>query len=232
MEPGGQGVFDRAVQSRITTVLLIHELMVARASKRRAVFLDRDGTITRDVGYPHRIEDLELLPNASLGLARMAALDYCLIITTNQSGVARGLFSEDDLRTFHRALCEMLQRDGIVIEAIYYCPFHPTQGQGEYRRDSPLRKPGDGMLRLAAAEHDLDLAASVAIGDKKSDVLAGQRAGCHTILVRTGAAGSDAEELPAPPEFVADDLLDAANYIEQKLGTPRPPGTASLGGLP
>ncbi len=204
--------------------------MVARASKRRAVFLDRDGTITRDVGYPHRLEDLELLPNASLGLARMAALDYCLIITTNQSGVARGLFSEGQMHAFHRALCELLQRDGVVIEAIYYCPFHPTEGQGEYRRESPLRKPGDGMLRLAAAEHDLDLTASVAIGDKKSDILAGQRAGCHTILLRTGAAGSDEEELPAPPEFVADNLLDAAAYIEKKLNTSPPSGTASPGG--
>jgi D-glycero-D-manno-heptose 1,7-bisphosphate phosphatase len=204
--------------------------MVARASKRRAVFLDRDGTITRDVGYPHRLEDLELLPNASLGLARMAALDYCLIITTNQSGVARGLFSEEDVQAFHRALCDLLEHDGVTIEAIYYCPFHPTEGRGEYRRDSPLRKPGDGMLRLAAAEHDLDLAASVAIGDKKSDILAGQRAGCHTILMRTGAAGGDAEELPAPPEFVADDLLDAAGYIEQALSTSPPPGTATQGG--
>jgi len=204
--------------------------MVARASKRRAVFLDRDGTITRDVGYPHRLEDLELLPNASLGLARMAALDYRLIITTNQSGVARGLFTEDAMHAFHRALRELLEQDGIAIDAIYYCPFHPTEGVGEYRRESPLRKPGDGMLRLAAAEHDLDLATSVAIGDKKSDILAGQRAGCHTILVRTGAAGSDAEELPAPPEFVAEDLLDAAGYIEQELNASPPPGTAFPGG--
>ncbi|MEX2114522.1 MAG: HAD family hydrolase, partial [Pirellulales bacterium] len=146
--------------------------MFDRASQRRAVFLDRDGTITRDVGYPHRVEDLELLPNASAGLSRMSALGYLLIITTNQSGVARGLFSEADVQAFHQALCALLKRDGVTIEAIYYCPFHPTEGQGQYRRDSPLRKPGDGMLRLAAAEHELDLAASVAIGDKKSDILA------------------------------------------------------------
>jgi D-glycero-D-manno-heptose 1,7-bisphosphate phosphatase len=191
--------------------------MVDRAQQRRAVFLDRDGTITRDVGYPHRVDDLELLPNASTGLARMAALGYQLIITTNQSGVARGLFTEADVRTFHQALCDRLLRESIRIDAIYYCPFHPTEGIGAYRQDSPLRKPNDGMLRLAAAERDLDLAACVAIGDKKSDVLAGQRAGCHTILVRTGAAGSDTEELTTLPEFVADDLLDAARYIERVL---------------
>jgi len=206
--------------------------MVDHASKRRAVFLDRDGTITRDVGYTHRLEDLELLPNASQGLARMFALGYCLIITSNQSGVARGLFSEADVRAFHRALCALLEGDGVAIEGVYYCPFHPTEGRGEYRRESPLRKPGDGMLRLASAEHNLDLATSVAIGDKKSDVLAGQRAGCHTILVRTGAAGSDTEALVEPPEFVADDLLDAANYIERNFSASSPPGSAAPGGAP
>ncbi len=206
--------------------------MVDRVHQRRAVFLDRDGTITRDVGYPHRMVDLELLPNAVAGLARMSRLGYRLVITTNQSGVARGMFSEADVQKFHQALGALLKSDGVVIDAIYYCPYHPTEGQGEYRRESPLRKPGDGMLRLAAAEHDLDLAASVAIGDKKSDVLAGQRAGCHTILLRTGAAGSDAEVLATPPEFVADDLLDAAHFMERAMSGSPPPDSPAQGGAP
>jgi len=191
--------------------------MVDRAKPRRAVFLDRDGTITHDVGYPYRLEDLLLLPNAAAGLSRISALNYQLIIATNQSGVARGKFTEAELQDFHSALVAELAREGVTIDAIYYCPFHPTEGVGEYRRESPLRKPNDGMLRLAAAEHEPDLPASIMIGDKKSDMLAGQRAGCHTILLRTGAAGSDSEELIAPPEFVADDLLDAARYIERTL---------------
>jgi D-glycero-D-manno-heptose 1,7-bisphosphate phosphatase len=189
--------------------------MVDRAKPRRAVFLDRDGTVTHDVGYPYRLEDLLLLPNAVAGLSRMSALNYQLIIATNQSGVARGKFTEAQLQEFHRALVAALAAEGVTIDAIYYCPFHPTEGVGEYRRESPLRKPNDGMLRLAAAEHDLDLPASIMIGDKKSDILAGQRAGCHTILVRTGVAGGDSEELTTPPEYVADDLLDAAHYIER-----------------
>ncbi|MGD9720350.1 MAG: D-glycero-alpha-D-manno-heptose-1,7-bisphosphate 7-phosphatase [Pirellulales bacterium] len=179
----------------------------------RAVFLDRDGTINRDVGFTHRAEDLELLPHAAAGLARLAALGFQRIIVTNQSGIARGYFSEQQMHAFHLALRERLSQQGATIDAIYFCPFHATEGQGEYRRESPLRKPGDGMLRLAATERGIDLAASYAIGDKKSDVLAGQRAGCRTILLRTGAAGSDEEPLTAPPDFVADDLLAAADWI-------------------
>jgi D-glycero-D-manno-heptose 1,7-bisphosphate phosphatase len=183
----------------------------------RAVLLDRDGTINRDVGYTHRVEDLQLLPNAAAGLARMAALGYRLFITSNQSGIARGYFREADMQAFNRALCAQLKDQGITIEGVYFCPFHPTEGTGDFRRESPLRKPGDGMMRLAAAEHDLRLTESFVVGDKHSDILAGQRAGCRTILVRSGAAGSDAEILPAPPDFVAADLLEAAAYIEQCL---------------
>jgi len=189
------------------------------STTRRAVLLDRDGTINCDVGYTHRVKDLQLLPNAAAGLARMAALGYRLIVTTNQSGIARGYFQEADMHAFNRALCAQLQDQGITIHGIYFCPFHPIEGTGDYRRESPLRKPGDGMMRLAAAEHDLRLTESYVVGDKNSDILAGQRAGCRTILVRTGAAGSDAEVLRTPPDFVAADLLEAAAYIERNLPT-------------
>jgi D-glycero-D-manno-heptose 1,7-bisphosphate phosphatase len=194
--------------------------MVNEDPGKRAVLLDRDGTINRDVGFTHRVEDLELLPRAAAGLARMAALGYRLIVTTNQSGIARGMFTEDDMHAFNEALCQRLLQKGVTIEAVYYCPFHPTEGRGDYRRASTLRKPSDGMLRLAAAEHGLDLAACFAVGDKKADVAAGQAAGCRTILMRTGAAGGDDQPLVSPPEYVADDLLDAARYIE-KCPTPR-----------
>ena len=209
--------------------------MSANTSHHRAVFLDRDGTITRDVGYTHRVADLQLLPNAAAGLARLAGLGFRLFITTNQSGIARGMFSEADMHAFHAALVEQLAGQGIAIEQIYFCPFHPTEGVGDYRRDSPLRKPADGMIRAAAAEHGLDLAASYTIGDQKSDILAGQRAGCGTILVRTGAAGSDDVALATPPDYTADDLLDAAAYVQQttraasaapaNVRPPRPPET-------
>ncbi len=189
--------------------------MSSIADNRRAVFLDRDGTINRDVGYTHRESELEFLPNAVAGLARMAALGLKLLITTNQSGVARGYFPETDVYRFHEALLERLRAEGIKIDGVYFCPFHPTEGLGAYRRESPLRKPADGMLRRAAAEHSINLASSFAIGDRMSDVAAGQAAGCRTILVHTGNTG--AEPANTPPHFVARDLLDAARFIERIL---------------
>lgn len=188
-------------------------IMTASSQSKRAVFLDRDGTINRDVGYTHRTSDLELLPGAVAGLLKMSRLGYRLFITTNQSGVARGRFTEADVQVFNSALCGRLASEGVTIEAVYYCPFHPTEGSGHYRRESPMRKPDEGMIRLAAQQHDLDLPASFIVGDKKIDVLAGQRAGCRTILVRTGMGGADQGELPVPPDFVAADLLEAADYI-------------------
>jgi D-glycero-D-manno-heptose 1,7-bisphosphate phosphatase len=185
--------------------------------KRRAVFLDRDGTLNRDVEFVHRVSDLQLLENVVPGLQRMRDLGYLLVITTNQSGIARGLFSETDMHAFNAALCERLQAAGIEIAAIYHCPDHPTAGVGRYLRESPLRKPAPGMILQAAAEHDLDLPGSFAIGDKKSDVLAGQAAGCRTILVTTGKAGGGEAELTAQPDFVAADLLAAAEYMATNI---------------
>ncbi len=181
--------------------------------KPPAVFLDRDGTLNRDVGFTHRVEDLQLLDQAVAGLQRMAALGFRLLITTNQAGIARRYFSEADMHAFNRALCQQLRAAGVVIDAIYYCPFHPTAGVDAYRCDSPQRKPRPGMILQAADENGLDLSASFAIGDKKSDILAGQAAGCRTILVQTGAAGQGEESLTARPDFVAANLLEAAEWI-------------------
>ncbi len=191
--------------------------MNAAAKNRRAVFLDRDGTIHRDVGFAFRLQDLEFLDGAIEGLARMAALGLRLFITTNQSGIARGYFSEAQMHAFNHELCQRLRRVGVVIEEVYYCPFHPTEGLGAYRRESSLRKPADGMIRRAAAEHGLDLPHSFAVGDKRSDILAGRRAGCRTILMRTGASGDDTDQPTAVPDHIADNLLDAAAYIERSV---------------
>jgi len=184
-------------------------------TRPRAVFLDRDGTLNRDVGYAHRVEELDLIENVVAGLVRIQALGFELFITTNQSGIARGYFSQAAMHAFNQAMLQQLSDAGIVIRAVYFCPFHPTEGVGSYRRDSPLRKPRPGMIAQAAAEHDLDLAASFVIGDKKSDVVAGRAAGCRTILLKTGAAGGGEPDLVAEPDFVAADLLDAARYLER-----------------
>ena len=176
--------------------------------QQRAVFLDRDGTLVRDRGFVHRVEDLELLAGAVDGLREMAALGLRLFVTTNQSGIARGYFTEDAMHAFNRTLCERLRTHGIEIAAVYFCPFHPTEGIGEYRRESPFRKPAPGMIQQAAREHALDLAASFAIGDKPADVLAGRAAGCRTILIGPPNCSADSQ-----PDLVAADLAQAAGYI-------------------
>lgn len=184
------------------------------AALRRAIFLDRDGTINHDPGFVHRVEDLKLLPGAVEGLRRMAAAGFRLVIVTNQSGVARGLFTEDQMHAFNAALVHRLADEGVTIDAVYCCPFHREATVAAYRQDSPLRKPNPGMLLQAAAEHGLGLDASWSVGDKRSDVAAGRAAGCRTILLRSGAAGRDSDSPPVEPDFVADDLTAAAEIVE------------------
>jgi D-glycero-D-manno-heptose 1,7-bisphosphate phosphatase len=187
--------------------------------KHRAAFLDRDGTINVDVGYTHRLADLALVERAAEGLRQLAALGFRLFIVTNQSGIARGMFDEHQMQAFNGALCRLLAEGGVEIAGVYYCPFHPAAVRAEYRHDSPLRKPRPGMLLQAASEHDLDLSASLAIGDKQSDVLAGQAAGCAGVLVRTGDAGRGEPHLSARPDFVAADLVDAAQFARKLAST-------------
>jgi D-glycero-D-manno-heptose 1,7-bisphosphate phosphatase len=187
----------------------------------RAVFLDRDGTLTEDRGYTYRVEDLRLLPGVVDGLRRLDRLGFRLVITTNQSGVARGYFTEAQAEAFHVALVARLAAAGVPVAAVYSCPFHPTAGVGPYRRESELRKPRPGMILRAAAEHGLDLAASYAVGDKRGDVAAGRAAGCRTILLRTGTAGAGEPELVVEPDWVADDLAAAAAIIAANEGTMR-----------
>ena len=187
--------------------------MSRKTPLKRAVFLDRDGTLNRDRGFVHRVEDLELLDRVAEGLRRMAALGFELIVATNQSGIARGYFTEAEMHAFNAALCEQLREQGVEIAAIYYCPFHPTEGIGPYRRESELRKPRSGMLLAAARERGLDLGTSIAIGDKNTDVLAGRAAGCRTILLRSAAAA--AAEWDGQPDYLAADLAEAAAVIER-----------------
>jgi D-glycero-D-manno-heptose 1,7-bisphosphate phosphatase len=196
--------------------------------KRPAIFLDRDGTLIEDVGYPHRPEDLQLLPGVVPALRKLQEMGFVLVVVTNQSGIARGYFSEEQMHAFHALLGEQLEAGGAHIEAFYHCSFHPDANVAKYRGDSPLRKPKPGMLLLAAEELSLDLAASYTIGDKKSDVLAGQAAACRTILVQTGKGGTGEPELAAEPDFVAPDLAIAAEWICAKCenGIPRCDTTA------
>ena len=145
----------------------------------KAVFLDRDGTLIRHVPYLHHVEDVQLLPGVGPALRLLKTAGYYLIVITNQAGVAYGYFTEEDLQRVNSHLHRMLQEEGCRIDAWYYCPHHPAGALSKYRLACDCRKPGGGLLTLAAQAHRLDLAASFTIGDRWSDVQAGKTGGRH-----------------------------------------------------
>lgn len=152
-----------------------------------AVFLDRDGVLIVDSGYPHLEEHLVLIPGAADAVRRLNALGYLVVIVTNQSGVARGLFSEDQMHAFNALLIRRLAAKGARIGAVYACPFHDeAQDPRWFHPDHPDRKPNPGMILKATAEHGIDLTRSFLIGDRQSDLEAARRAGVSGFLFESG----------------------------------------------
>ena len=151
---------------------------MSRPMKRPGAFLDRDGVLIVDCGYPHRPDQLVLIPGAAEAVKRLNDAGFVTVIVTNQSGVARGLFSEETMHGFNALLVQRLAEAGAHIDAVYACPFHAEAVDDRYRHpDHPNRKPNPGMLLKAVAEHDLDPARSLMIGDQASDMEAARRAG-------------------------------------------------------
>lgn len=183
---------------------------------RRAVFLDRDGVLIRDVVHLTDASQIEILPGAPAGVRRLHRAGWMIVVVTNQSVVARGMVSEDELRRIHDALESRLLVRGAALDAIYYCPHHPEGAIDAYRVVCDCRKPAPGLLLRAASDLGIDLRASVMIGDAATDVEAGRRAGCRTVRLH-GPAG----EAPAGPamargrdaDHVAADLAAAADWI-------------------
>ena len=165
------------------------------AKKWQAVFLDRDGTINEEVGYLDRMEKLQLIPGAAEAIRLINKSGMKAVVVTNQSGVARGIFTESFVAETHARLGEMLRAEGASLDGIYYCPHHPTEGRGDYLRVCECRKPAPGLLLRAAAELHLDPARSYMVGDTLKDIEAGGRAGAQGILVRTGYGEEAAAEL-------------------------------------
>lgn len=151
--------------------------------KRKAIFLDRDGTINIEKGYLYKKEDFEFESNAIEGLKRLSELGYILIIVTNQSGIGRGYYTEKDLDILNNYMFKILLKEKVKIEKIYYCPHHPTKGIGEYKRECQCRKPNPGMILEGINEFNIDRENSYMIGDKISDVIAGISSGVNTILL-------------------------------------------------
>ncbi|MCC9607185.1 HAD family hydrolase [Blastopirellula sp. JC732] len=180
-----------------------------------ALFLDRDGTINVEREYLSDPQQLELLPDAAAAIAAANQAKVPVIVVTNQSGVARGMFPESRIAQVHRRLDELLAQQGAAIDAYYYCPHHPKSASAVYRVNCQCRKPRAGMLFAAAAELGIDLRESVVIGDKASDLGLGPAAECQTILVRTGYGRETEQQLPAAvPSLIGrfDTLLPAVEY--------------------
>jgi D-glycero-D-manno-heptose 1,7-bisphosphate phosphatase len=177
---------------------------VTPAPARRAVFLDRDGVLIEDTGYPDDPETIRLLPGVGEALRTLREAGWALVVVSNQSGVARGKFTLERLREIHDRLRELVAAQGVFLDALYFCPHHPQGTSPGFATDCDHRKPEPGMLRSAAVEMGLQLSDCWMIGDKESDVAAGHAAGCRSALI--GAGPTDAE-ITAPSLALAVSAL-------------------------
>lgn len=178
----------------------------------RAIFLDRDGTLVHPRQYPSRPEDLHLYAGISLGLRRLQAAGFRLVVVTNQSGIARGYFTEADLGRMHMHLRHQLTRVGVRLDAIYYCPHHPDGSIPALALRCTCRKPQPGMPLRAAADLNLDPRRSWFVGDILDDIEAGRRAGCRTVLVDLGTEQPARDRL-RQPHYIARDTRHALRII-------------------
>lgn len=185
---------------------------VGYAQGQAAIFLDRDGTLVYPRHYPSRPEDLVLYDGVGSRLARLQNTGFRLVVVTNQSGLARGLFDEVALSRMHVYLTQQLARDGVWVDAIYHCPHHPDGIVHELAIRCDCRKPAPGMVLRAAAELGLDPACSWFVGDILDDVEAGHRAGCRTVLVDLGTEPEPQDDVRRP-DYVARDTVHALDLI-------------------
>lgn len=182
-----------------------------------AVFIDRDGTINEEIGYLKDPCDLNILPGAVDAVKLINERRIKAVVITNQSGVARGYFSEELVEKVHLKLQELLREKGAYLDGIYYCPHHPEFGPPEYRKKCNCRKPAPGMLEMASRELKIDIPHSYVVGDKVSDVDLAYRVGAKGVLVLTGYGKDEMESLnrrsKRRPHYIARDILAAVNWI-------------------
>jgi D-glycero-D-manno-heptose 1,7-bisphosphate phosphatase len=173
---------------------------------KKAVFLDRDGTLIEEVNFLHRVEDLRFFDYTDQAISLLKENGYLVVIVTNQSGVGRGIYSESDMNSIHRAIQDRLTHK---IDAFYHCPHLPDSG-------CRCRKPSPGMIEAACQDFDIDLKNSWVVGDKALDVELGSNVNINTALVLTGYGATHRDQINAKPDFVAENLIEAVNHILSK----------------
>jgi D-glycero-D-manno-heptose 1,7-bisphosphate phosphatase len=185
------------------------------------VFLDRDGTVIEEVGYLNRLDRVAFFPFTVDAIRVLNRAGFLVVIVSNQAGVARGYFDEAFVRETHAFIDRRVREGGARIDGFYYCPHHPEGRIAAYTRSCECRKPSPGLIRQAARDLDIDVAASCVIGDRWQDVELGRAAGTKTILVRTGyGMAEEGRPEAAAPDMIADNLMHAAAWILRTL--PRP----------
>ena len=185
---------------------------------RAGVILDRDGTLIHEARYLDRLENIQFFPYTIDAVRLLNRAGFVVVVATNQAGVARGLLDESFVAEAHAEIAARLRTGGAQVDGWYYCPHHPEGVRPEYRQPCECRKPKPGMLQRAAAELDLDLSRSFAVGDRWHDVGAAAAAGAKGILVRTGYGRAE-EGVAAPPyaaPLVVDNLIEAVSWILQQ----------------
>ena len=195
---------------------------------KRAAFLDRDGTINVERGYITRPEDLVLIDGAGAAVRTLNEAGLLVVLVSNQSGVARGLMSEEDLARVHERLEELLAAEGARLDGAYYCPNYPEGIEERFTRDTSCRKPAAGMVEQATSDLDIDVAASFMVGDHATDMELAHRAGMQGVLVLTGRGPekrSELERAGTPIAHVAHDLAGAVAWVLERVdGAPRERG--------
>lgn len=193
-----------------------------KGKKSPAIFLDRDGTVSEEVGYVNHLDRFKLLPRSLEAIRRINQSAFLAVLVTNQAGVARGYFKEPLVQQVHRKLTEMLAAGGAHLDGIYYCPHHPSAGLPPYRRDCECRKPRPGMVRAAERDLDIDVARSFMVGDKHSDIGFAHSLGMKGVLVETGYGRGELEQWgegwEERPDAIAEDLLGAVEWILSEGG--------------
>lgn len=187
---------------------------------KKSIFLDRDGTINFDVGYLSEIKDINIFEGVITSLKSFKDAGFLILIITNQSGIARGYFTENDLSNLHNEFKLLLSIDGLeLIDDIFFSPFHIDGKIPEYTKDSNTRKPGIGLIEEAVKKYDIDLRNSYFIGDSIVDMQCAENAGIKKVLVKTGYGLKTlnlCNEMNIGIDFIANDLLEASKYILRK----------------